>query len=156
MVDTEGAAHYCCLMIGRVNWAITLGRHDVQHVVSALSCQHWSNDERRNVATIPAAAPPAPTPGYAQEQTSMPHDPPATPPSHTDIPSALCYLEPHLRQQEITKKKKKKKSDDEDQDEGHHAAKMKTKMKIPARKLLWNCSVNCGMKTPTRYRNGIQ
>jgi hypothetical protein len=42
--DAKGAAHYC-LMIGRVNWAITLGHHDVQHVVSALSCQHWRNDD---------------------------------------------------------------------------------------------------------------
>jgi hypothetical protein len=64
MVDAnaEGAAHYC-LMIGRVNWTITLGHHDVQHIVSALSCQHWSNDEGRNVGattsiTIMIAAPP--------------------------------------------------------------------------------------------------
>jgi hypothetical protein len=60
VLDAEGAAHYC-LMIGRVNWAITLGHHDVQHMVSALSYQHWSNhdEEGQNVATsITIAAPP--------------------------------------------------------------------------------------------------
>jgi hypothetical protein len=36
VVDAEGAAHYH-MMTGSVNWAIALGRHDIQHAVSALS-----------------------------------------------------------------------------------------------------------------------
>jgi hypothetical protein len=35
LVDAEGIAHYH-MMTGSVNWAIALGRHDIQHAVSAL------------------------------------------------------------------------------------------------------------------------
>jgi hypothetical protein len=33
LVDAEGVAHYH-MMTGSVNWAIALGRHDIQHAVS--------------------------------------------------------------------------------------------------------------------------
>jgi hypothetical protein len=35
--NAQGVVHHYHTMTGRLNWAIALGRHDVQHVVSALS-----------------------------------------------------------------------------------------------------------------------
>jgi hypothetical protein len=36
LVDgAEGVAHYHIMVTGSVNWAIALGRHDIQHAVSA-------------------------------------------------------------------------------------------------------------------------
>jgi hypothetical protein len=56
LVDAEGAAHYH-MMTGSVNWAIALGRHDIQHAVSApliSSSPHHSSYHSSNGLIIPA------------------------------------------------------------------------------------------------------
>jgi hypothetical protein len=59
LVDAEGVAQYH-MMTGSVNWAIALGRHDIQHAVSfcsALSHHHQHSSYRsssNNGLIIPA------------------------------------------------------------------------------------------------------
>jgi hypothetical protein len=49
LVDAEGIAHYH-MMTGSVNWAIALGRHDIQHAVSTLLSAAPCNNNNHVVA----------------------------------------------------------------------------------------------------------
>jgi hypothetical protein len=51
--NAKGAVHYHT-MTGRLNWAIALGQHDVQHVVSALSqCSSHNETSSDDIHVLP-------------------------------------------------------------------------------------------------------